>query len=72
MLKSKSIENAYELSKNKVFWSDVFTQAEGYLRDARKRVSDLEVACRIFKRNASIGAPIPSDSVNPAKPPQGK
>ena len=60
MLKTKSRKKDEYLSSSYVFWNQIVVDIEEKLKDARKRVSDLECARRIFKQNAKKGAPIPA------------
>ncbi|MFZ3213194.1 MAG: hypothetical protein WA188_16955 [Terriglobales bacterium] len=59
MLKSKSRKIKGDLNNRQVFWNQVVRDIEEKLSEAKKRVSELETARHIFKRNAAIGAPIP-------------
>ena len=60
MYKTKSRKKDDDLSKRYVFWNQVVEDIERKLKDARRRVSDLECAHRIFNQNAKKGAPIPA------------
>ncbi len=48
-------------SQSKPFWNQAVRDADAKLRQARKRVADLESARAVFLRNAAIGAAVPGE-----------
>jgi len=66
MHKQKAIEKCGNLDKRKIFWNQVVEDIDQKLAEAKQRVSELESAKTIFKRNATTGAPIPGQEATVA------